>query len=530
MVENKGNSTVLGSIRWSIIGQALSRVMMIGVSIVLARLLAPEDSGLMAMAMVIIGFMETFYELGTGSAIIQKKEISQELLSSLFYINIFFGIFLAVLFGSSGHFVAELYQDDRVAPILQVMGLVFFISSFGLVHHALMRRNLNFDRLTIIETITLVIDSVVAIVLAVMGWSVWALVYSLLANRLALTVLLFVSEKWRPGFQFSITEVKTVLSFTLNLTGSKIFNYFSRNSDKFIIGRFLGAASLGYYSLAFKLITYPIEFVQTALGRVLFPALARLEDNKSFRIMYLRACGAIALLVFPIMVGMGTLADPFINVVYDSKWEPSVIILIIMSPVGIVQSILSTVIHIYLVKGRTDQYFAWAFTSGAVIAVSFVCGLPWGLLGVTIAFSSAIMLLGALGFWMPFRLIELKMRDFLKVLSPYFLMSVAMAAAIFVCNYWLKSIGASQFWQLFAGTATGFLSYSILCLLAKPAALADLIRLMPTVVQKNPLFKSITDANIRSDVAVSANGKKNGDNLISIDETHPKKEFQNGVR
>ncbi|MEZ4744466.1 MAG: oligosaccharide flippase family protein [Calditrichia bacterium] len=93
MVENKGNSTVLGSIRWSIIGQALSRVMMIGVSIVLARLLAPEDFGLMAMAMVIIGFMETFYELGTGSAIIQKKEISQELLSSLFYINIFFGIF-----------------------------------------------------------------------------------------------------------------------------------------------------------------------------------------------------------------------------------------------------------------------------------------------------------------------------------------------------------------------------------------------------------------------------------------------------
>jgi PST family polysaccharide transporter len=500
-------NTVLGSIRWSIVGQLLSRVMMVAVSIVLARLLEPTDFGLMAMAMVVIGFMETFYELGIGSAIIQKKEVNHELLSSLFYINMIFGVLLAIFFGASAEYVAQLYQDIRVTPILRTMSVVFIISSLGLINHALMRRNLRFDKLIIIETIALLIDGTVAIVLAVMGFGVWALVYSLLANRLAMTLFLFYTERWFPGMHFSWTEVKTIWGFALNLTGSKVFNYFSRNSDKFIIGRFLGPASLGYYSLAFKLISYPIEFIQAALGRVLFPALARLDDNESLQQLYLRACGAIALLSFPILVGMGILADPFIRVVYDEKWAPAIMLLVILTPVGLVQSLLSTVIHLYLVKGRTDQYFVWAFTSGLVIALSFICGLPWGLLGVTVSFSIAVMILGTLGFWAPFKLIELKMSKFLHTLWPYIWMSTVMGISIWICLQLMEWGGLGKTPELLIGTLVGFIVYAALCIVTKPAALIDLIRLMPKTVQKNRIIRRLTgfsESDTKVDEATTA--------------------------
>ena len=492
MENTESQNTILGSIRWSILGQLLSRVMMIAVSIVLARLLEPTDFGLMAMVMVVIGFMETFYELGIGSAIIQKKEINHKLLSSLFYINMIFGVFLAIFFSASADYIARFYQDVRVTSILRAMSVVFIISSLGLINHALMRRNLRFDILTIIETIALLIDGAVAIVLAVMGFGVWALVYSLLANRLAMTLFLFYTERWFPGMHFSWKEVKTIWRFALNLTGSKVFNYFSRNSDKLIIRRYLGPASLGYYSLAFKLISYPIEFIQAALGRVLFPALARLDNNAALQQLYLRACSAIALLSFPILVGMGVLADPFIHVVYDDKWVPAIILLMILIPVGLVQSMLSTVIHLYLVKGRTDQYFVWAFTSGVIIAISFVCGLPWGLLGVTISFTIAVILLGFLGFWAPFRLIELKMSKFLHTLWPYIWMSFVMGMSIWGSLKLMDWSGLSKVWELLIGTLVGVMVYAVLCVLTLPTALIDLIRLMPKRVQKNRVISRIT--------------------------------------
>ena len=484
-IDGAPKGSVFASVRWNVVGQMISRIIQLVVSVILARLLAPEDFGLMAMAMVLIGFMEIFYELGTSSAIIQRTEINQTLLSSLFYINIVFGALLGLLFVSTGTLIAELYQDARVAPILQVLGFVFVLSSLGLVHHALLRRRMQFDRLNIIGLIVVIFDGGTAVILAYWGWSVWALVYSVLVNRLVFIFLLYLALPWRPQFVFSWTEVNSVMHFIANLTGSKTFNYFSRNSDKFIIGKFLGASSLGFYSQAFKLITYPIDFVNATLGSVLFPALSRLENNQEFRVMYLRACGAIALITFPIFVGMGTLAEPFILVVYGAKWQPSIPLLILLTPLGMIQAILGTVYYIYVAKGRTDRYLYWTIISGVTVAVGFLCGLPWGLTGVTAAYVIAITILGIFGFWMPFRLIDLKTRDFIRTLLPYMLNATVMGISMMLLRWGLSSFGVGQIWVLAGGVCFGFVIYAGLTLWIKPAAFIDLIRLIPNQIQKH---------------------------------------------
>jgi O-antigen/teichoic acid export membrane protein len=422
----------VSGIKWSSISQFGRQVMQWITTIILARLLSPSDFGLMAMVMVVIGFVSLFKDLGTSAAIIQQKSLSEELLSSIFLVNVAFGVLaMAVLFVLSP-LAAGFYHEQKVTPLLKVLSLTFFISGLSILQQAILERDLAFNKLAKLEIIATLLGSMVGIGLAILGYGVWSLIYQSLTVVTMTTILLWTSSVWRPKMIFHWTEVKSVSSYSLNLTGFNIFNYFARNTDYLLIGRFLGAQNLGYYTLAYNIMLYPLQNISTVIGRVMFPVFSQIQnDDAIFRSAYLKVASAIALITFPMMIGLWALAEPFVLTVFGLQWQPVILLLMILAPVGLSQSIGTTVGAIYQAKGRTDWMFRWGIAAGILVMIAFVIGLQWGIVGVATAYAFACFILIYPSFAIPFRLINLRVRDFGIVLWRPFLSSSLMLVVLF---------------------------------------------------------------------------------------------------
>lgn len=429
--------SAISGVKWSAVSLFGRRALSILTTIILARLLAPSDFGLVAMAAVVIGFIELFKDLGTATAVIQRKDLSQGLLASVFWLNAGFGLAAALVLYFLAPLLGAFYREPRVIPIMQVLSLSFLLSGLSNLQMSLLERNLDFDKLALIEIGTTLFATLVGITAAFLGHGAWSLVYQMLAGNFLGTLLFWSASRWRPSWQFDWPELRSVMGFSLNLTGASIFNYFARNADKFLIGRFLGSQDLGYYDLAYRLMQVPLQGISAVIGRVMFPLYSRMQDDAGqFGRAYLKVASAIALISFPLMLGLTALTGPFVLTLFGAAWMPVIPLLLILAPLGAVQSIATTVGSIYTAKGRTDWALWWTVGAGLLIVLSFVLGLPWGIIGVTASYAIMFLLLTYPAFAIPFRLIGLEVRDLGRVLWRPAVCSLVMYAVVAGTALW----------------------------------------------------------------------------------------------
>ncbi len=422
---------VISGVKWSAVSQVGRQVTQLLTTVLLARLLLPSEFGLLAMAMVVIGFINIFKDLGTSAAVIQQKELSQLLLSSIFWINVGFGLIATMILFLLAPLGAAYYQEPRVTIVLQVLAPSFFISGLGILHQALLERTISFDSLAKLELVSVIVGAIAGVSLALLKAGVWSLVFQSLATSLLTTILLWQSSSWRPKWIFHWKEVKAVSRFGLNLTGFSIFNYFARNADYLLIGRYLGAQELGYYTLAYRILLFPIQNISAVIGRVMYPVLSTMQDNnESFISAYLKIIQYISLITFPMMMGLWVISQPFILAFFGEKWRPVILLIEIFAPVGLVQSIGTTVGAIYQAKARTDWMFRWGLGSGMFVVTAFIIGLRWGIVGVAAAYAIVTFIILYPSFTIPFRLIGLKFFQMLIVLAPSLFNSSLMLLAI----------------------------------------------------------------------------------------------------
>ncbi len=427
----KRNVTI--GVKWSSISQFGRQGMQLVTTVILARLLSPSDFGLASMAMVVIGFVFMFRDLGTSSAIIRQEGLSEELLSSIFWVNVAFGLLVTITLYFFAPLAAGFYHEPRVAPVLKLLAISLLISSLGVLHQSILERDLSFNKLAKIEVASVIVGSVVGIGSAVMGYGVWSLVYQTLTSVIMTTLLLWLSSSWRPKFIFRWLEIKSIGSYSLSLVGFNIVNYFARNIDNLLIGRFLGAQSLGYYNLAYRIMLYPLQSISTVISRVTFPAYSKLqEDNDKFRYAYLDVVRSIALFTFPLMLGLTALSRLLIFTFFGSQWSPSIILLIILAPVGLVQSIGTTVGSVYQAKGRTALMLIWGIGASLLTIIAIIVGLQWGIIGVAAAYATISIILTYPGFAIPCKLINLPVNDIGKAIWPILLGSSLMAIVLFL--------------------------------------------------------------------------------------------------
>ena len=433
------------SIKWSGFSQFGRQGFQIVTSIILARLLLPEDFGLVGMAFIIIGFLNILKDLGTSAAIIQKGDVEDKLLSSVFWLNVTFGICITAILICFSKYISLLFNDVRVGPILNVLSLSFFMTSLGNVHQAMLEKKLQFKKLAKIEIIATSVGSVLGILSAFGGLKVWSLVIQSLSTIFINSALLWYFEKWHPRFYIHIVELKSLFRFSSFLTGFNFFNYFTRNADNFLIGKYLGAYNLGYYNLAYRMMLYPLQSITVVISRVMYPLYSSIKnDHERFRTIYIKVAQSIALITFPLMIFMIVVRHELILNVFGKNWIPSEILILILAPVGMIQSVDATVGLIYQSTGRTDILFKWGLGSGIIAVIVFIVGLKWGIIGVATGYMIYSFALFIPGLYIPFKLIGLKVVVFLENLLRIFLISLSMGILVYSAGLIIKVPGISE--------------------------------------------------------------------------------------
>lgn len=458
---NLTTKTVQG-VGWSGTSQIVRLLLQLGITALLARLLTPNDFGLLAMVVVFTNFVMIFRDFGLTAALIQRKEIIEEHLSSCFWINILVGFLLTLVFVVLAPLISHFYSEVRLNRIIMILASTFFISSFGIVQESLFTKEMNFKSLAIVEILATAISGTTAIVLAFSGFGVWSLVWQQIISSFVMVFLLWIFSDWKPKFMFRWYRVRELLGFGLNLTGFNFVNYFNRNLDNLLIGRFLGSAPLGFYNLAYQLLLFPLSNISSIIGRVMFPSLSMIQDDKNnVCYAYIKATRYIAVITFPLMMGLFVVAPQFIRVIFGPQWERSVFLVQIFALVGLEQSIGTTIGWIYQSQGRTDIFFRWGLFCVAIVAIAFIIGLRWNVEGIAIAYALVNFLLTYTSFVIPFRFINLKFSYFIKKFYTIFLATIGMGGIVFILRYFMEIIlGKNDLVILIATVITGVISYA----------------------------------------------------------------------
>lgn len=426
---------------WSALSRITIHVFQIITLIILARLLEPAEFGLITSSVVVIGFLNIFKDLGIAAAIIQRQEVNDEFLSSIYWVVLSIGILMNILLYFSAHAIAEFYNASELTNILKVLSFTFPITSATIMHQTLLEKDLKFKQIAFYETAAVIVGSLSAIALAFMGFGVWSLVIQSLANAATLSLILWLKSSFKPKFLFSLTEVKSIYNFSANLSGFNIVNYFVRNADYVLIQKYLGQEQLGYYNIAYRMMLYPLQNITSVFSRVMFPFYSKLQGNNlKIREMYIQLANNIAMISFPLMLWITASSDILIKALLGSKWLPTIPLLVVLAPIGMIQSVYTPAGTIFKAKGRTDIWFRWGLITGVIFVTAFVIGLRWGVFGVAVGYLIANVITIYPGLVIPFKLIDLQVGEFVLSFGKTFIISLAMfiliyAIKILLINY-----------------------------------------------------------------------------------------------
>lgn len=459
---------------WSTVATVGKQLLTLASVTTVARILGPQAYGIMGMAVIVTGLISNFRDLGTASAIVQKREVSTRLLSSLFWVNVAVGLLLSGAVWGAAPFTAQFFHNADVAPVLEALSVSMFIASGGVVHNAILMRTMAFRAIAVTDVAAALGAYLIALGTALAGFGVWSLVLASLSNSLVSTIGYVVAARFRPRLQFDVPEVMSIAHYSSHLSAFGIVNFGYRNSDNLIVGRVLGKVALGYYQMAYNLMLTPINNVSSVVAQVLLPAFSRVQDDDArFRSAYMRATMLIGLITFPMMAGLGVTANPLIRALLGHKWIGAIVPFEILAAVGFAQSIQTITGIIFQAKGRTDWMFRWSLVVLASTVAAFLIGVHFGIVGVATAY--AVVYLGFLlipGFAIAFRLIGLRLREFGSALLPQLLITAVMAVTCLGCEAILSKVGQHNPWViLFFTVALGAGVYIAQLVIFRPLVL-----------------------------------------------------------
>ena len=471
----------------AITSQGLKFIVMLAATSVMARLLTPQDYGLIGMVAVVTGFVSMYKDLGLAAATIQKPEITSEQVSNLFWVNVCLSLGIALLTVAISPLVAWFYGEPRLTWITIVTSLGFIVGGLAVQHEALLRRQMRYIALAVTGLTSVIMGYVVGIMMAWRGYSYWSLVGSQLAVVTTGTLMTLLFCRWVPGLPKRDTGVRSMIRFGGNLTGFTTINYFARNLDNLLIGRFSGAQQLGLYSRAYQLMTLPIDQINEPITSVSVPALSRLLDSPdSYRRAYLRMLEKIALLTMPGVVLMIVTSDWIIHIFLGPQWVGAVRIFVILGVSAIFQPIANTTGWLLISQGRTAQMLKWGMISGPLIVTSFLIGLPWGAVGVATAYTCVkLCVVDPLLYWFVGREGPVKTLDFYKTMAPFVIASVCSLTAGLLFRRWTQ-IDSGVLTILICALITGLITLLILAVIPTGrAALYDLKHSSLLLINKN---------------------------------------------
>jgi len=411
-------------------------------TIVLARLLTPEDYGLIGMVAILINFVGMFQYLGLSTATVKWSELSHKQVSTLFWVNMLLSVTIMLITIASGPLLAWFYKEPRLIGITAGYGITILFAGLAIQHEAILSRQMRFTAIVVVEVIALLSGFVSAVVAASYGAGYWSLVL----NQLVMTVVTVVGVwsvcRWRPGLPARGIGIRSMLSYGGNLTGFNVMTFFSRNLDNALIGRFWGPYQLGVYSRAYQMLLMPMQQINAPLAAVAVPALSRLADEpERYRAAYLKILQKIVMITMPIAALMIATSDWMVLLLLGPQWRETGRIFMLLGIAAMIQPVTKTSWWLFSTQGRTRELFHWGLIGGAIAIVSIIAGLPWGATGVAASYAVGDLCIATpLLFWYVGRRGPVRAIDFYYTIAPVSAASVCSLATLFVCRPWLNAL------------------------------------------------------------------------------------------
>lgn len=426
---------------WNAANNGSLTILNLVITAILARLLSPEAFGIMGMVQLVIMFISKINEFGLSIAIVQEDNLNQIKLSSLFYFNILIGILMSVATYFSANIISQFFEESSLIVFIKIISIVFFIVSFSLIQKSLLKKNMEFKKIFIIQLISLIIYGVVTIIFAYNNFGVRSLVYGYIIKHTSETILYHIFHQWYPSLRFDFNTIKGLMSFGSYLMGSSFLGYFSDNLDYLIIGKILGATALGYYTIAFKIITIPMSKIGQLINKTFLSAFSKIKNDKEkIKKYYLKVIELISLITFPMMVGLATVAEEFILLVYGQQWLQSIILIQILAITGLLKSLTTTVGTIFFSQGRSDITFKWNIFSLIILLIFMYIGTKKGLIGVTIAVSVFNAFIFPIIFIIVGKLINMSLKEIFMAISKSGIYSLIMGALLIFIKYYIIGV------------------------------------------------------------------------------------------
>ena len=370
--------SLLSNAKWNALSQFFKIFVQAINLIYLAKIIPPAEYGLLAMAAVVINLGILLRDLGTSAAIIQRKVLSNDLINSIFWLNVGLGVFLCAVIMLLAKPLAILYGYPELVTILILLGFTFPLSSCASAHLALLERNSRFKTISRIEVTSALLSVVVAIIMANLGFGVFSLVAQAITLNLVSAIQFWVVSTWRPSVKqfIKLNDIKEIFSFSTNLSFFNFINYFSRNADSFIVGKFMSAATLGQYNLAYRIMLFPLQSLTFVATRSLYPILSKhQDDNGKILTTYLNTVFVILALTAPLMSIIAFYSFPLVTTFFGEQWIKTAEILKWLAPTAIIQSVLSTSGSVFMAKGRTDVLMKLGILSAFLQLSAFMLGV-----------------------------------------------------------------------------------------------------------------------------------------------------------
>lgn len=462
-------SRIRSGLAWKAGSQITLQVSRMVVALVLARFLAPHDWGVAAMVLVFSGFVVAFTDNALGTALIQRRDLLDEDRATVFWTNSVIGLLLALTGVALAGPLSRFYNEPAVRPLFIALSLGFFVTSLGATQLALLVREMQFRRLELRQMAAAIAGAVTGISIAVAHFGAWAIVGQQLAEAVTSTALLWILSPWRPSATFSVGSLRRLGSFAGNVFGENLLYQAGRNVSGLLVGRFLGAASLGAYALATNVILVPFSRIAAPLQQVFFPAFSQLSDDRERLCdVWIRATRLVGLISIPSLVGLVVVAPDFVQVVLGSRWSRATPVIQILAWVGLIQSLqtLSGEVLLALNRARTLLHFTTLWFVGSVGA--FVLGLHWGILGVAACYAGATVLIEPVRAYVTTRALGVSIWRFIGSFAGIAQATVLMAVTLVIARALLLETGLSTASRLVLLVLLGGSVYVAGCLWRAP--------------------------------------------------------------
>lgn len=375
------------------LAQAANFLLRIGSLMILARLLDPKDFGLVGMVTAFTGVLNLFRDFGLSTATVQRATVTEDQTSTLFWINIAFGVALAIATVALGPAVVLFYHEPRLLWITSVLAIGFLFNAGGVQHSALLQRNMRFTALAVINIAALLVSSVGAIGMAEAGYGYWALVAMTVSYPLASTIGLWVAAAWVPRLPKRGIGLRSMMQFGGTITLNGVIVYIAYNMEKVLLGRFWGADAIGIYGRAYQLVNIPTDNLNSAVGEVAFSALSRIQDDPlRLRSYFLKGYSLVLALTVPATMICALFADDLISVLLGAKWREAVPIFRLLAPTIMIFAMINPFSWLLLAIGKVGRSLKIAFVIAPLVIGGYLLGLPYGPKGVALGYSSAMAL------------------------------------------------------------------------------------------------------------------------------------------